>query len=78
MAEEEKFDMLIPPGTPRTIIADVLKKYDVELVSRKERLYYANMEGDVRELLAFRGTREVVEEVETYVFKKLEDYIGED
>ncbi|HDR73379.1 MAG TPA: hypothetical protein ENN85_05675 [Methanoculleus sp.] len=78
MAEEEKFDMLIPPGTPRTIIADVLKNFDVELVSRRERLYYANMEGDVRELLAFRGSRPVVEEVETYVFKKLEEYIGED
>jgi len=78
MAEEEQFDMLIPPGTPRSIISDVLKSYDVELVTRKERLYYANMEGDLRELLAFRGTRPVVEKVEKYVFKKLEEFIGEE
>jgi hypothetical protein len=78
MAEEELFDMLIPPGTPRSIISDVLNNYDVELVTRKERLHFANMEGDLRELLAFRGTRPVVEEVEVYVFKKLEEFIGEE
>jgi hypothetical protein len=78
MAEEEQFDMLIPPGTPRSIISDVLKTYDVKLVTRKERLHYANMSGDLRELLAFRGSRPVIEEVEKFVFKKLEEYIGED
>jgi hypothetical protein len=78
MAEEELFDMLIPPGTPRSIISDVLNRYDVELVARKERLHFANMEGDLRELLAFRGTRPVVEEVEAYVFKQLEEFIGEE
>jgi hypothetical protein len=77
MAEEEQFDMLIPPGTPRSIISDVLNTYEVKLVTRKERLHFANMDGDVRELLAFRGTGPVIEEVEKYVFKKLEDYIGE-
>lgn len=77
MAEEEQFDMLIPPGTPRSIIADVLNNYDVKLVTRKERLHFANMEGDVRELLAFRGPRPVVEEVEQFVLKKLEEYIKE-
>jgi hypothetical protein len=78
MAEEELFDMLIPPGTPRSVISDVLKIYDVKLVTRKERLHYANMNGDLRELLAFRGPRPVIEEVEKFVFKKLEEYIGED
>ena len=78
MAEDELYDMLIPPGTPRSIISDVLKTYDVKLVSRKERLHFANMDGDVRELLAFRGTKPVVEQVEVYVFKKLEEFIGEE
>lgn len=78
MAEDELYDMLIPPGTPRSIISDVLKTYDVKLVSRKERLHFANMDGDVRELLAFRGTKPVIEQVEVYVFKKLEEFIGEE
>ncbi|MDT8358463.1 MAG: hypothetical protein RQ758_08185 [Methanomicrobiaceae archaeon] len=75
--EEELFDMLIPPGVPRSIIVDVLREYDVELVERSERMYMANMEGDARELLAFRGKREVVEQVQEYVFQKLREFIDE-
>jgi hypothetical protein len=75
MAEEEqRFDVLIPPGVPRTIIADVLRKYDVELVKRKEKLNFANMDGTERELLAFRGKREVVEEVEKFMIEELRKF----
>ena len=73
--EEELFDMLIPPGVPRKIIVDVLRDFDVELVDRTERVYMANMEGDARDLLAFRGKREVVEQVQEYVFQKLKEFI---
>jgi hypothetical protein len=74
---EELFDILIPPGVPRKIIVDVIKKFDVQLVERKERLTFANMEGDERELLAFRGKKEVVTEVEKYIIQKLNEFIGE-
>ncbi len=77
MAEEEQlFDVLIPPGVPRTIIADVLRKYKVELVKRKEKLNFANMDGTERELLAFRGKREVVEEVEKFMVGELQKFTG--
>jgi hypothetical protein len=72
---EELFDILIPPGVPRTIIADVLRTFDVELVERSQRMYFANMEGDDRELLAFRGTKEEVEKVEEFMFTKLKEFI---
>jgi hypothetical protein len=75
--QEELFDVLIPPGVPRRIIKEVLEKYDVELVERKQRLYFANMAGDERELLAFRGKREEVEKVEKYMFDELKEYINE-
>ena len=75
--KEELFDVLIPPGVPRRIIKDVLEKFDVELVERKQRLYFANMAGDERELLAFRGKREEVEKVEKYMFDELNNYIKE-
>jgi hypothetical protein len=75
MADEELFDVLIPPGVPRSIISEVIKKFDVTLVERRERIRFANMEGDERELLAFRGKREVVEQVEKYVLQRLEDFI---
>jgi hypothetical protein len=74
--EEDLYDLLIPPGVPRKMIADIMKSHDVELVSRKERLYFANMTGDEREILAFRGTREVILRVEEDLLKRLEEFIG--
>ncbi|MCX6682120.1 MAG: hypothetical protein NTY71_03945 [Methanoregula sp.] len=78
MADEELFDILIPPGVPRSIIAEVVKKFDVKLVERKERIRFANMEGDERDLLAFRGKHEIMEQVEKYMRQRLEDFIRED
>ena len=75
MAEEELFDVLIPPGVPRTIIIDIVKKFDVQIVERKMPLYFANMDGTEREVLAFRGKREVVIEVEKYMKEELTKFI---
>ena len=75
MAEEELFDVLIPPGVPRTIIIDLAKKYNVQVVERKMPLYFANMDGTEREVLAFRGKKEVVVEVEKYLKEELEKFI---
>jgi len=75
MAEEELFDVIIPPGVPKTIIIDILKKFDVQVVERKMPLYFANMDGTEREILAFRGKRGVVEEVEKYLKSELAKFI---
>jgi hypothetical protein len=77
MADEQLFDIVLPPGIPRSIISEVVKKFDVQLVERKERIKFANMEGDERELLAFRGKKEIVEQVEKFVRQRLEDFIKE-
>jgi hypothetical protein len=79
MAEEEElFDLLIPPGVPRTAIRDIIQKYDVDLVDRAEQLNFANMEGDTRYLLAFRGKKDVLEEAEKELRAMVLDFIGED
>ena len=75
MPEEELFDVVIPPGVPRTIIIDIMKKFDVKLVERKMPLYFANMDGTEREVLAFRGKKAVVEEVEKYMKEQVEKFI---
>jgi hypothetical protein len=78
MADEEQlFDIVIPPGVPRKIILEVPKKFDVKVVERKERIKFANMEGDERELLAFRGKREVVQQVEKYMIDQLKAFVEE-
>ena len=65
--EEQLFDIIIPPGVPQKIILDISKKFDVEVVDRREKIKFANMEGDERDLLAFRGKLEVMQKVETYM-----------
>jgi hypothetical protein len=75
--EEEICDVLIPPGVPRTIILDIAKKFDVEVVERKQKLSFANMDGDERELLAFRARRDVAEQVEKYMIDEVRRFIGE-
>ncbi|MFA6362179.1 hypothetical protein [Methanoregula sp.] len=74
--EEPLFDVIIPPGVPRSVIFDVVKKFDVEVVECKQKLYFANMEGDERELLAFRAPRETAEQVEKYMVEKVRAFIG--
>ena len=76
MADEEKlYDVLVPPGVPRKIIIDIAKKFDVKVVERKEKLSFANMEGDERELLAFRGKLEIVQQVEKYMRQQLDEFV---
>ncbi len=73
--EEPLYDVLIPPGVPRKIILEIPKKFDVTVVERKERLKFANMDGDERELLAFRGKLEVVKQVEKYMLEQLRAFV---
>jgi hypothetical protein len=40
-----------------------------------EKLKFANMEGDERELLAFRGKLDVVRNVEKYMLEQLKVFI---
>ena len=75
--EESLCDIVIPPGVPRSIILDIAKKFDVEVVTTKQKLHFANMNGDERELLAFRSTRAVAEEVQKYMIAEIHKFIGE-
>jgi hypothetical protein len=75
--EELLYDIIIPPGTPQKLIVDISKKFDVTVVERKEKIKFANMEGDERELLAFRGKLEVMQNVETYMRDQLNAFVAE-
>jgi hypothetical protein len=74
--DEELYDVLIPPGVPRSIILDIAKKFDVDVVERMQKLSFANMDGDERELLAFRAKRDVAEQVEKYMVDEVRKFIG--
>jgi len=72
--DEQQYDVLIPPGVPRTIILDVAKKFDVKVVERMQKIGIANIEGDERELLAFRGNLDVAKQVEKYMLQQLDEF----
>ncbi len=73
--EEQLYDVIIPPGVPQKLIIDIPKKFKVKVVERKEKLKFANMEGDERELLAFRGKLDVIKEVEKYMLDQLRAFV---
>ncbi len=73
--EEQLFDIIVPPGVPQKIILDISTKFDVEVVDRREKIKFANMEGDERDLLAFRGKLEVMQKVETYMREQLNKFV---
>jgi len=75
--DEPLYDVLVPPGVPQKMIIDVTKKFDVKIVDRKEKIKFANMEGDERELLAFRGKLEEVRKVEQYMIEQLKAFVEE-
>ena len=74
--EEPLYDIIIPPGVPQKLIVEISKKFDVTVVERKEKIKFANMEGDERELLAFRGKLEVMQKVETYMRDQLIAFVS--
>ena len=75
--DEPLFDIIIPPGVPQKLIFDISKKFDVEVVDRREKIKFANMEGDVRDLLAFRGKLEEMKKVEVYMRDQLNAFVAE-
>ena len=75
--DEQLYDIIIPPGVPQKLILDISKRFDVTVVDRKEKIKFANMEGDERELLAFRGKLEEMKKVEKYMREQLMEFVAE-
>lgn len=75
--EEQLFDILIPPGVPRKLIIEISKTYNVKVVERLEPMKFANMDGEKRELLAFRGSLDEIKKVEKYMIDQLKAFVEE-
>jgi translation initiation factor IF-3 len=56
------------------MIYDVVEKYDVEVVRRQQKMSFCEHGREARELIAFRGRREFVEEVQDYLFAQLKEF----
>lgn len=76
--EIKYYDVIVPPGVPRKIILDISEKFNVEIIDRPRPIKFANMNGDVRNLIAFRCDRETATKVHEYMLIELKKYIGEE
>lgn len=68
------FDLIIPPGTPRKLIIDMAKKYDLTLV-RRDDIYVPIGVCDIqRDLLAIRGDEKTVKKMEKILIKEIKAF----
>ncbi|MDD3407049.1 MAG: hypothetical protein PHP13_03090 [Methanomicrobium sp.] len=75
--KEKMYDVIVPPGVPKRLIMDVSEKFEVEVVDRPRPVKFANMDGDVRNLIAFRCNADTAQKVHEYMFSELKKFIDE-
>lgn len=78
MTETELYDVVIPPGVPRSILREIIEQFPGELVESRQLLKFANMNGDERDLLAFRSDLATAQAVEQFIYDRLKAFIGEE
>ncbi|KAF5055905.1 hypothetical protein DSECCO2_372880 [anaerobic digester metagenome] len=74
----ELYDVVIPPGVPQSIIREIIRRFPGELVDKPQRMKFANMDGDERELLAYRTDLASAQAVEQFIYDQLKTFIGEE
>lgn len=74
---DDMYDLIIPPGVSKSIIEDVLRNFDVDVVERAVKIVYAIGEQDdvIRNVLAFRGSKDTLLNVEEFIKQSLIDKI---
>ena len=75
---EDLYDVVIPPGVPQSIIKEIVEKFPGELVESRQRLNFANMDGDERDLLAWRADLATAQAVEQYIYDRLATFIDDE
>ncbi len=66
-----KFDMIIPPGTPRKLIVNMAKEFNLEVAQRNDYYVPIGISDTQRELLVFRGDQKTIEKISKEFLKRL-------
>ncbi|MGP8319605.1 MAG: hypothetical protein ACT6FD_02270 [Methanosarcinaceae archaeon] len=66
---EGMYDLIIPPGTPSSIIYDLVEEFDLEPLDRQMNVHIVDT--DVRDVLVLRGKLETVQEAEQFLYDEL-------
>ncbi|ADI73993.1 conserved hypothetical protein [Methanohalobium evestigatum Z-7303] len=72
--EKDLYDLIIPPGTPSSLIYDMVEMFDLEPINRKVNVNIVN-EAE-REVLALRGDLETVQEAEKFMYEELDSWVS--
>lgn len=70
-----KFDMIIPPGTPRKLIVNMAKEFNLEVAQRNDYYVPIGVSDTQRELLVFRGDQKTIEKVSKEFLKRLKAWV---
>ncbi|MGP8321854.1 MAG: hypothetical protein ACT6FE_05980 [Methanosarcinaceae archaeon] len=71
---EGMYDLIIPPGTPSSIIYDLVEEFDLEPLDRQMNVHIVDT--DVREVLVLRGNLETVQEAEQFLYDELVAWVN--
>lgn len=66
-----RFDMIIPPGTPRKLIVNMAKEFNLEVAQRNDYYVPIGISDCQRELLVFRGDQKTIEKTNKEFYKRL-------
>ncbi len=70
------YDLVIPPGTVKSIIYDLVDEFDLEPIIRKMPVKIANSEE--REVLVLRGSLEQVQAAEKFLYDEMKSWLEGD
>lgn len=73
---EGMYDLIIPPGTPSSIIYDLVEEFDLEPLDRQMNVHIVDT--DAREVLVLRGNLEIVQEAEQFLYDELVAWVDGD
>ena len=73
---EGMYDLIIPPGTPSSIIYDLVEEFDLEPLDRKMNVDI--VECDVRDVLCLRGKLEEVQKAEKFLHDEMNAWVNGD
>ncbi|HJH31678.1 MAG TPA: hypothetical protein C5S50_05770 [Methanosarcinaceae archaeon] len=73
---EGMYDLIIPPGTPSSIIYDLVEEFDLEPLDRSMNVQIVDT--DIREVLVLRGKLETVQQAEQFLYDELNAWVNGD
>ncbi len=65
------YDLVLPPGVPHTVILEAVKKFNLEVTTRRCEL--KTIDSEPENLLVLRGELESVNSAHDYIYKKMSE-----